>query len=435
MIAERLEGASPQTSLIYLYILLLFLLLIVESIYIQYYDVQWWEDWVRIADEKGILYVYSAPKAGYPPIPILLYVALRRLIRDDMFLFNVVAKTVFVVVPALVVALIVERESNAVAALLWLLSAPLAVVLLVPQFDVIAALFFTLSVRALTRKRYALSAVFLALSALVKQYLALALIIPAIVLGIRSRDFAKYLAVFVSVTALCFGPFLAATPQQLIEKVLLFHAGRAPQELSLWALPLAVLGVHGIGVKAYSWIWILQLIIVLCVLYRVSRSFLSISGEAQPEALWRLSALTLLLLVIASKVVGLNYAAWCLPPVLISLSNPEQRSSRRIALVYSLALWAVAAFCGISTLYEYVNYGGYVFLVEDEALWSYRLLEERNILVQDSSHTELSGIPMSVVLLVGPVSSLLKILIFNAASMYVIYALARGFSAGLDKNE
>jgi len=430
MTAERPEDVSPQTSLIYLYISLLLLLLIVESIYIQYYDVQWWEDWVRIADEKGILYVYSAPKAGYPPIPIVLYVALRRLIRDYMLLFNVVAKIVFVVVPALIVALIIERESNPIAAILWLLSAPLAVVLLVPQFDVLAALFFTLSVRALTRKRHTLSAVFLALSALVKQYLALALIIPAIVLGIRSRDFAKYLAVFASVVALCLAPFVVATPQQTIEKALLFHAGRAPQELSLWALPLAVLGVHGISVKAYTWIWVPQLIIVLFVLYKVFRGFISMSGETRSETLWRLSALTLLLLVIINKVIGLNYATWYLPPILISLSNPAQRSGRRVALIYSLALWVVAKLCETNTLYECIRYGGYVFLVEDEALWSYRLLMGRNILVRDSSFIELSCTPTLETLLVGPVAALLKILIFNAASMYVIYALAKAFRRG-----
>jgi len=113
MIAGRLEDASPQTSLMCLYILPL-LLPIVEPIYIQYYDVRWWEDQVRIAVERGILYVYSAPKAGYPPIPIVLPIAPR--------------------------------------------------------------------------------------------------------------------------------PPFAAAPQQLIEKVLLFHAGRASRELSLWVLPLAVLG-------------------------------------------------------------------------------------------------------------------------------------------------------------------------------------------------
>jgi len=431
MAVERLEDAPSQASLTLLYISLLLLFLIVESIYIQYYDVQWWEDWVRIADEKGILYVYSAPKAGYPPIPIVLYVALRNLIRDDMLLFNVVAKTVFVVVPALIVALIIERESNAVAAILWLLSAPLAVVLMVPQFDVLAALFFTLSIRALTRKRYTLSAVFLALSALVKQYLALALIIPAIVLGIRSRDFAKYLAVFASVVALCFAPFLAATPQQTIEKALLFHAGRAPQELSLWALPIAILGAHGIVVKDYTWIWVPQLIIVLLVLYKVFRGFISMSGETRPETLWRLSALTLLLTVITNKVIGLNYAAWFLPPVLISLLlNPEERSGRLVALIYFFALWAVAKLCEINTLYECIRYGGYIFLAEDEALWSYGLLVRRNVLVQDSSFVELSCTPIPEVSLVGPISYLLKILVFNAASMYVIYALAKSFRRG-----
>jgi len=173
----------------------------------------------------------------------------------------------------------------------------------------------------------------------------------------------------------------------------------------------------------------------LCILYKVSRRFLSISGEVHMKALWCLLALTLLLFVATSKVVGFNYAAWYSPPVLIPLSNPEHRSSKRIALMYFLALWAVAAFCGISTLYEYIHYGGYVFLVEDEALWSYRLLEKHNVLVRDSSRTELSGIPMSVVTLLGSVSSPLKIPIFNAASAYVIYVLARGFSAGLDENE
>jgi len=430
MTAKRVEDASSQTSLMLLYISLLLLLLVVESIYIQYYDVQWWEDWVRIADEKGILYVYSAPKAGYPPIPIVLYVALRHLIRDDMLLFSVVAKTVLVVVPALIVALIIERESNAVAAILWLLSAPLAVVLMVPQFDVLAALFFTLSVRALTRKRYTLSAVFLALSALVKQYLALVLIVPAIVLGIRSRDFTKYLAVFASVVALCFAPFLVATPQQTIEKALLFHAGRAPQELSLWALPIAIMGVHGIGVKAYTWIWIPQLIIVLFVLYKVFNGFTSTSRETRPETLWRLSALTLLLIVIINKVIGLNYATWYLPPVLISLSKSAQRSGRRVALIYSLALWAVAKLCEINTLYECIRYGGYVFLAEDEALWSFRLLGEHNILVRDSSYIELSCTPTLAVSLVGPVSYLLKILVFNVASMYVIYVLVKAFRRG-----
>jgi len=335
-----------------------------------YYDVRYFVNyWYTYFTEGRIFEIYSAPltvKAAYPPLAIYLFVIphfLATLISSDPSVIMLIDKTPLIASFNIIYFLLRRRYGNS-AGNLWLLNYMAYAVIATYQLDLIAVLFLLLGFIYLTEEKYVTASIMVALSALVKQVLAVFYVF-ILVLLFRKRMYDTLMKSIAStlLVVLAFSlPFIIKDPWGFILKVVLFHGSRYPQNYSLWAIPL-YLNWYNIAVLPswLSWAWMplfaASLVVVLVFFYK--------NASLSVDHLLRYFVITLILLLILNKVGNPNYYVWASPFLAIYLSRNLQGIPKRIITLYILVPLLIGLLAGVFTVYAAAVAGDDILLVED----------------------------------------------------------------------
>jgi len=339
-----------------------------------YYDVRyflrWYEEYFKPA---RILDIYTSQdptfKAAYPPLAILIFTVMYHLATT---LSRNIVIQIFIAKLLLVVGfystyIILTKKYGDMAGYLWIINPLVYVVISTFQFDLIITPLVLLALYYLIEKKnYYLYGVLIALSALVKQIIALLLIVPLILL-IKKRNHEilyKYILVVVLTAMPILLPFFIRDPWGFIEKVILFHVKRPPQQLSLWAIPYyyAAYNLY-IMPSIFANIWSFCFIV-----YLFFTIFMSFREKICDEGSYMLkyTILTTSGFFIISKVVNINYYSWFLPVIIILLS----KISREVVVYKSAIRNYIFAFLWISSYGFFASFapivaGDPLFIFED----------------------------------------------------------------------
>ena len=341
-----------------------------------YYDYMWWLKWVSIANSDGIFRVYSectppSCKAPYPPLAIMIFVAIYNLASAiHSYASIAIMKILLVAIPGLAIYAIIRRVHGYRVAILWLFSLPFIAILIALQFDVLLALFLALSLYLFRIRRYRACMAAAALATLVKQ--SAALVIPVLLLAILKQrglsEAIKCLAVSLSIILAVVAPFMMYAPTQFIENVIVFHAHRFPQDVSLWAIPVILLKDSAVTIDFLRWGWEIPFLACYILLLAVFMR----------KELWRVSegvalccCTALLLFIAMNKIGNLNYLAWVVPLGLLALGS-RGRGNLCISFYLFTSLAIALGFAPyIALLYiPPAVVGKPVFVVEDLRYWN-----------------------------------------------------------------
>ncbi|HIP57681.1 MAG TPA: DUF2029 domain-containing protein [Ignisphaera aggregans] len=345
-----------------------------------YYDVMWWIEWDSIASRYGVFSVYThcippLCKAPYPPLAILLFLASYRVASPlaslSLWISMLILKTLLVILPGLAIYAMLGRYVGRLGAILWLFSLPFLQLVLALQFDVVLALLLLSSAIAFVKRRYLLSGLFIGLAMLVKQsaWVALPILFIAVIASERKRVL-NFLTGLVTALAIAI-PFVIQNPAAFLYNVLVFHAMRVPQDLSLWALPTHILGQYVARLWMLRSAWIVPfLACYTALLIYVWRKRLWMKRGGVMIAM----SLALLLLIVFGKIGNLNYLVWPLPLAIAGLLPVDRRRCIAISTMFSLAV--IAAQIPYITLLYLVPaiLNKPVFVAEDLSFWPSRVI-------------------------------------------------------------
>jgi len=335
-----------------------------------YYDVRYFVNyWYTYFTEGRIFEIYSAPltvKVAYPPLAIYLFVIphfLATLISSNLSVIMLIDKIPLIASFNVIYFLLRRRYGNS-AGNLWLLNFMVYATIAGYQFDLVAVLFLLLGFIYLTEEKYVASSIMIALSALVKQILAVFYVF-VLVLLFRKRMYntlVKSVASAFSVFLAFSLPFIIKDPWSFILKVILFHGSRYPQYYSLWAIPL-YLNWYNIAVLPswLSWAWMPLFAVSISVVF----AFFYNNASPNIDHLLRYFVIISLLLLILNKVGNTNYYLWASPFLAIYLSRNLQKISGRIISLYILIPLLIGLLAGLFTVFAAAVVGDDVLLVED----------------------------------------------------------------------
>ncbi len=350
-----------------------------------WYDVQWFIRWTHY----GLLHVYFAEKCAYFPLAPITFVLLYKFATYVAYTYHLYKPIYFIrfvtklpmIISAALIAYILYRESRPSVALLWMFTLPTYSNIWALQFDIITALFLLLMVLLEKRGRSLLAGVCLAIAALYKQAVVVAYIPYLIYMIVRKRF--RRLALFsLGFFTVLFGvltPYLLVSYREFIEKSILFHADRFPQDLSIWNIP-QILTNYKLLVPLFKWLWEPVFIIALFTylgfrIVYIQRKYGidTISEEEFNRILISDVIISILFLIFFNKVGNPGYFIW-VAPLLLLLINDE---------IYYLAYIICTIFAYIiypSILYipaVMLNKG--IFIVEDLKYWPARKLFAKSI--------------------------------------------------------
>jgi len=344
-----------------------------------WYDVQWFLKWTK----HDILHVYESPKCAYFPLTPLLFVALYRSaqwiaeslhLSNSIYLVRLLVKLPLII-SAIVIAVILYRYGGEIPLVAWIISAAVYSNIWSLQFDLIVGLLVLLSCLALTRRNVETAGLLLGLAVLFKQAVAVCIIphILAIKLsGGKLRDVVRYLTAFLLVVTVVLTPFILADYKSFIEKAILFHAKRMPQDLSIWNLP-QVLSDFKVKIPELSWVWEVPFIMSVIILILILVSKRVKCRVLDLDLVLALTSIFLLALLLWNKVGNPGYVLWVLPLLLLLF---REKLSYAVLTVFSTLVanfvypWMLCVPAAVL--------GKEVFIVEDWKYWPARLLLENS---------------------------------------------------------
>lgn len=340
-----------------------------------YYDVKYFIAWHDEYFVNGrILDVYSSNlKVAYPPLAVLTFVLFHHLATtispSSIIVWRLVDK-----LPLLVsfnaVYFLLRRKYGKLASYLWLLNLVAYSTINAYQFDLLVALFILLAMISIEKRHYQLYGFFSTLATLIKQSVALIAVLPVVeLLSKRSYgELAKYMLVVFATGVVFIAPFLTVAPYCFFEKVLLFHAKRPPQQLSVWAIPAYMVN-YDLS-KLPSWIgeaWVIALaLFVVWVLYSFSTEISTEKSGDLGLVYAKFNTILLSGFLVLSKVSNINYFIWLSIPLIVFIAKTrEYRFTRKLVELYLFASLAITTLFGILSTFVQVVAGYPIFVFED----------------------------------------------------------------------
>ncbi|MEM0031684.1 MAG: hypothetical protein QXM43_03725 [Desulfurococcaceae archaeon] len=337
-----------------------------------YYDVRYFISWYDDFFAKNkILEVYtSSSKVAYPPLAVLIFTAIHLLatkISSDIIIWRLIDKIPLLISFNLVYFLL-RKNYGKFASYLWLLNFVAYAFIYAYQFDLIMSLFILLAMISIDKNNYSSYALWLTLAALIKYPVAVLLFIPIIDL-LRNRNYkelVKYMLVITSVVSIIVLPFFIVNPQAFIEKVLLFHAKRPPQQMSIWAIPVYFVRYDLSMLPGFiNTAWIIPFTLYFAyILYSAWRDM--VSGKLD----YYVKYMVLLVsgFLILSKVSNNSYFLWLSPSLIVFISrirNHDLQLAKRLSMFYLFAAFTVTFLFGIVAILVQIVAGYPVFMFED----------------------------------------------------------------------
>jgi len=312
-----------------------------------YYDIEVFMEWAKIAENKNILRIYSdARKAGYMPLVpivfILTYMISKALIIFIINLANIATSTFYIdsmkilmrIPLMLAIALtgyILYKKEGWKVAKWWIFGIPVWIVYLAYQFDPLMVLFMVLGAYSFVEKKYDRAGLFWGLGTALKFVPIILVPLAFKVLRHRKRELGKFLLFFVTPIVTISLPFLMYNPVLMIKKVLEFHASRYPQMLSLFNVPMLISNYEFAYANILSWIWIP--IFILIYVYILVKADIR---EGDKETIFKVIGSLVLAFIIFNKVQNPQYILWAYPFITYVLSRKEKNILKYVLLLATL---------------------------------------------------------------------------------------------------
>jgi uncharacterized membrane protein len=337
-----------------------------------YYDVSYFIDWYRYAVEGKLLELYAQEvKVAYPPLAVLVFIA-PHAVATGLFGENLLAQVAIDKLPLLVgfnaTYFILRRNYGKLAGRLWLFTVVAYTVLMTYQFDVLVAPLILLALLSFEKEKFERGAIYLALASLIKQALAVLGIIPIIYLA-KKRKFKTiftYIGAAVITVAVIIAPFFIVSPWSFIEKALLFHEKRPPQQLSAWATiiylynyDLQVIELMQSISRAWLYLYVVFLVVIAIKAYREVDS-------CKSGFYLKYCILTLVGFLMLSKVGNINYFLWVAPLLIVFISKLNKVELReRLSALYIFMNLVVGLMFGFLSDFVFMVAGADIFIFED----------------------------------------------------------------------
>lgn len=337
-----------------------------------YYDIRyfiaWYEEYVKTG---RLLEIYSSQlKVAYPPLAILLFViphGFATLISSNIIIWRLIDKLPLIA-SYNAGYFILRKHYGKLASYLWLVNLVALSFIYSYQFDIVASLFILLALLSIEKKNYKLYGLFIALASLIKHAIALLGIIPVIELA-RSKNWREllgYLGVAITTAAIFIAPFTIVNPWSFIEKVILFHARRPPQQLSIWAIPAYLANYDLSAIPAFYYnIWTIALVIYLLLVLRLAWRD---RVETTLDYYIKYHVLILAGFLVLSKVSNIPYFLWITPSLILLISklkNTDKKLANDMISLYLFTTIIITIFFGLLTTLTPVVAGYPVFIFED----------------------------------------------------------------------
>lgn len=337
-----------------------------------YYDVRYFISW---HDEyfavNRILEVYtSTSKVAYPPLAVLIFTFTHLLavkISSNVIAWRLIDKLPLII-SFNAVYFILRKHYGKFASYLWLLNFVAYGFIYAYQFDLIMSLFILLALLSIERNSYRFYALWSTLAALIKYPVGVIVLIPVIDL-FKKRNYKKlleYLLIVFSIAAIIILPFFVVNPWAFIEKVILFHAKRPPQQMSIWAIPV-YLAKYDLSILPgiINTLWIIPFIIYfIYMLYSAWRD----AGEERLHYYTKYMVLLISGFLVLSKVSNNSYFLWLAPPLIVFISMVRDSNiqlAKKLSILYLLAAFTVTLLFGIVAILVQLVAGYPVFMFED----------------------------------------------------------------------
>lgn len=335
-----------------------------------YYDVQFFIDWVNVIDEHGLLSVYKyAYRAVYPPLAITTFyyfykagerLSMKLLGSIDLDLVRVVAK-VPLVISLLLLFIVMYKEFGKEALYYSMLSYFIYSNIFAYQFDVIVALGVLLSYYFYKRRSFIQSGVSLAVSTLYKHLIVL--VAPYLGLVILKRHgwrsftyFAAGLLIPIAITIL---PFFIQDPWAFYNQVISFHGTRYPQFYSVWAIPLHIVKDDVCRLpRALTTMWMTPFILV----YLVTLATLLMLEEQGYTDVFSGMGVIVITLLLLNKVGNPTYLIWSIPFTALVVSKMNNKWIKAYYVLFHIFITFAA---GYPELYSAAVLGEKYFYVEN----------------------------------------------------------------------
>lgn len=365
-----------------------------------YYDIRYYIDWYNVVWSKsfytiilklnpstpslvltipsGLLRVYiEAEKVSYPPLPILLFVAtysIANAATRSIPLIRFIVKLP-VILSYFIITYLLGKNYGSKARTLWLINVFSFVTIFTYHTDLIVALAILLAYIAYTRNRFFMTGLYASIAFLFKPF-SIVPLLPLVLKIIHQsniKDFIKLTLGFTLSTVAVIQPFLLVDPSVFINKAILYHSYRYPQEYSLWAIPIYLTNYDFTKIPyLLVWIWSPVLIIALAT---VAIQFIRARDFSELNVLKYIIIISLLSLLI-NKVGNLNYFTWFLPLLVIYIVNTKLYSDRKFLTIYLAIPIALGIFAGFFTFYAAFIVGEPIYIIEDQSLYSPYIAEK-----------------------------------------------------------
>jgi len=359
-----------------------------------YYDVRYYYEWVEITWSngwiiaflkpigvtpplliipRGLLYIYEyATKASYPPIPILLFVTTHTLatrLTNLLPLIRLIDK-IPLVIAFNMIYLYLKKNYGWKTGLIWLITPFSYLTIYTYHTDLLVALFLLLAYTDLTKRNdYLKNSVYTALASLVKPFVAVTALIPITVLYRRReyRAIILYTLTAVSIVLLVTAPYLLVNPRSFIDKAVLFHADRYPQEHSLWAIPVYVVNYNiSILPPVLKYLWTpIYLIALIYIVYKLFRE-----KELNNQIILKYYLVLMIASLIVNKIGNLNYYIWLVPLLIIYMYYTGLYRETRYLTIYIAVGFAMTILSPLTTFYTAFIVQGSIYIIEDSAYYS-----------------------------------------------------------------
>ncbi len=335
-----------------------------------YYDVQFFIDWVNVIDEHGLLSVYKyAYRAAYPPLAIATFyyfykagerLSMKLLDSINIDLVRVVVK-IPLVISLLLLFIVMYKEFGKEALYYSMLSYFIYSNVFAYQFDIMVALGVLLSYYFYKRGSFIQSGASLALSTLYKHLIVLVAPYLGLVILKRHgwRSFAFFAAGLLIPIAITILPFFMQDPWAFYNQVISFHGTRYPQFYSVWAIPLHIVRDDVCRLpRALTTMWMTPFILI----YLAALATLIMLEEQGYVDVFKGMGVIVITLLLLNKVGNPTYLVWSIPFTALTISKVRNKWAKAYYVLFHIFITFAA---GYPELYSAAVLGEKYFYIEN----------------------------------------------------------------------
>lgn len=356
-------------GLILLLVLSIIVTILITPISWNAYDVNFFIEWVDVAEQYGLLNIYRyCSKVAYPPLPILIWIPMYKVGASiSNILYGYINYSILRITTKIPIILFIYGTAYLIYRYFgrkplgyFLLYYGIYAIIAGYQFDAIAVFGLLASYIFLVKNRPILTGISYSLALLTKH--ALAVVFPYLLIvywrrtGLKATI--KFMLATILICSIIISPFFMSDPSSFLSKVLIFHSQRYPQLLSIYAIPLYIVHYNYWLLPSFiTWIWIIPCVTIYLILLLL----LSTSRCNRDCILLGYTSL-IITMILLNKVGNTNYQLWYVPFLAIFVSKYNSKFMKTLYIILPIITIVLHDFM---TLYSAAVVQGQYFITED----------------------------------------------------------------------